>query len=190
MEFGPHSLADSAWVALCLVWCVSAFTNKRTARTPPIGSLVLHACVLTLAFVILFSDLFRRGLLRWRFVPDTPAAGWLGAALTVAGIAFAMWARFHIGRNWSGFVTLKEGHALVRTGPYAIVRHPIYTGLLLAVLGTAIVYRGVSGLIAFALLGIEWKRKSLLEERLMIEQFGAEYFEYRREVKGLVPFVW
>ena len=117
MELGSRSLADYAWVALCLVWSVSAFTNKRTARMPPIGSLILHASVLTLAFVMLFSDLFRRGFLRWEFVPDTAAVGWIGAALTVAGIAFAIWARFHIGRNWSGFVTLKEGHALVRTGP-------------------------------------------------------------------------
>ena len=190
MQLDSHSLAHYAWVALCLVWAVSAFTNKRTARTPPTGALILHSSVLTFAFVMLFSDLFRRGFLRSKFLPDTAAVGWIGAALTVAGIAFAIWARFHIGRNWSGFVTLKEGHALVRTGPYAIVRHPIYTGLLLAALGTAIVHRGVSGLIAFALLGIEWKRKSLLEERLMIEQFGARYFEYRREVKGLVPFVW
>jgi protein-S-isoprenylcysteine O-methyltransferase Ste14 len=103
-------------------------------------------------------------------VPDTAAVGWIGAALTVAGIAFATWARFHIGRNWSGFVTVKEGHTLVRTGPYALVRHPIYTGLLLAVLSTAIVHGAVKGLIGFALLLIEWKRKSLVEERLMIEK--------------------
>jgi len=190
MEFGSHAVANYAWMVLCLVWFVSAFTNKRTARTPPIGSPILHACMLVLAFGLLFSDLFRRGFLRWHFVPDTGAAGWIGAALTVAGIAFAIWARFHIGRNWSGFVTLKEGHALVRNGPYAIVRHPIYTGLLLAMLGTAIVHREIRGLIGFALLLLEWKRKSLLEERLMIEQFGAEYFEYRRKVKGLVPYVW
>ena len=127
---------------------------------------------------------------RWQFVPNTAAVGWIGAALTVAGIAFAIRTRFHIGRNWSGFVTLKEGHTLVRTGPYALVRHPIYKGLLLAVLATAIVHRALKGLIGFVLLLIEWKRKSLVEDRLMIEQFGAEYFQYRREVKGLLPFLW
>lgn len=188
MEFGSHALARYAWVVFALVWLVFAFTNKRTARRQPIKSLIVHVCVLGLAFDLLFSDLFRRGFLRWQFVPDTRAAGWIGAALTVAGLGFAIWARFHIGRNWSATVTLKEGHTLVRDGPYAIVRHPIYTGLLLAVLGTAIVHREVGGLIGFALVVLELKRKSLLEERLMVEQFGAEYLQYRREVKGLVPW--
>ncbi|SPF34997.1 Isoprenylcysteine carboxyl methyltransferase [Candidatus Sulfopaludibacter sp. SbA4] len=190
MQFDSQSLTLYAWMAFCIVWLISAFTNKRTTRRQPIGSLIVHVCVLGLAFDLLFSSLFRRGLLRSQFLPDTATVGWSGIALTVAGIVLAIWARFHIGRNWSGFVTLKEGHTLTRTGPYAIVRHPIYTGLLLAVLGTAIVHREVGGLIAFALLVVEWKRKSLLEERFMIEQFRAEYLEYRREVKGLIPFVW
>ena len=189
-EIGSQSLAHYAWAAFGLVWLVSAFTNKRTARKQPIGTLIVHVCVLGLAFDLLFSSLFRRGFLRSPFLPDTAAVVWIGTVLTIAGIAFAIWARFHIGRNWSGFVTLKEGHSLVRTGPYALVRHPIYTGLLLAVLGTAIVHREIGALIAFALLVVEWKRKSLLEERFMIDQFGAGYLEYRREVKGLIPFIW
>ena len=177
-------------MAFCLVWLVSAFTNKRTARRQPIGTLIVHVCVLGLAFQLRFSDLFRKGFLRSQFLPATGAVGWSGAALTVAGIGFAVWARFHIGANWSGTVTLKEGHALIRSGPYTIVRHPIYAGLLLAVLGTAIARREVGGLIGFALLVLEWKRKSLLEERFMIEQFGAGYLQYRREVKGLIPLIW
>lgn len=190
MQFDSQSLTLYAWMAFGLVWLVNAFTNKRTTRRQPIGTLIIHVCVLGLAFDLLFSSQFRRGILRSQFLPDTGAIEWLGAALTIAGIAFAIWARFHIGRNWSGTVTLKEGHTLIRTGPYEIVRHPIYTGLLLAVLGTAIGHREIGGLIALALLVIEWKRKSLLEERFMIEQFRAEYLDYRREVKGLVPFVW
>jgi len=84
----------------------------------------------------------------------------------------------------------RRGHALVRSGPYSIVRHPIYPGLLLAVFGTAILHRQIGGFMAFGLLLMEWKRKSLFEERLMIEQFGARYLEYRRAVKGLLPYLW
>ncbi|HEY2014621.1 MAG TPA: isoprenylcysteine carboxylmethyltransferase family protein [Bryobacteraceae bacterium] len=188
---GSHEVARYCWVAFGLVWLVGAFSNKKTLRRVSVGwPLILHVLVLALAFDLLFSDLFRRGFLRWEFVPDQDAVGWFGAVLTMAGIAFCIWARFYIGRNWSGTITLKQGHTMVRTGPYAFVRHPIYAGLLLAVLGTALVSGEVRGLVAFALLVVEWKRKSLIEERLMIEQFGAAYLRYRGEVKGLIPGVW
>jgi protein-S-isoprenylcysteine O-methyltransferase Ste14 len=129
------------------------------------------------------------GPLAWRLLPAWPAIAWTGLALTVIGCAFAIWARLSLGRNWSGTVTVKEGHQLMRRGPYAVVRHPIYSGGLLALLGTALVVGELRGLLGVALAFLGWGTKLRLEEAFMSEQFGAEYTRYRREVKALIPFV-
>jgi protein-S-isoprenylcysteine O-methyltransferase Ste14 len=124
-----------------------------------------------------------------RLVPSSPAIGWSGAALVAAGLAFAVWARIHLGANWSGIVTVKRGHELVTSGPYALVRHPIYTGLVLAFAGSAIALGEARGVLAVALVVASLWRKLRLEERWMAEQFGAEYERYRDRVRALVPFV-
>jgi len=105
-------------------------------------------------------------------------------------VVVAIWSRFYIGRNWSATVTVKEGHELIRSGPYSVVRHPIYSGFLLALLGTAIYMGQVRGLVAVGLAMIVWKIKSLREESFMQSEFGEQYVQYRRHVKGLVPFIW
>jgi protein-S-isoprenylcysteine O-methyltransferase Ste14 len=145
---------------------------------------------MAIVFLLFFSS---RSLMDWtsaRFVPET--LGWqsLGTVLTVAGVVVAIWSRFYIGRNWSATVTVKEGHELIRSGPYSAVRHPIYSGFLLALLGTAIYMGQVRGLVAVGLAMIVWKIKSLREESFMQSEFGEQYVQYRRHVKGLVPFIW
>ena len=135
---------------------------------------------------------FRGRHLPWlnaSFVPPTMAFHWLGLLITALGLAFAVWARVHLGRNWSGTVTVKENHELIRSGPYGLVRHPIYSGFLLAMLGTAIAFGEIRGLIAFVLAFIAWRAKSLIEERFMLDQFGDRYARYKRDVKALIPFV-
>jgi protein-S-isoprenylcysteine O-methyltransferase Ste14 len=92
--------------------------------------------------------------------------------------------------NWSGSVTLKQDHELIRTGPYRFVRHPIYTGALIAVLGTAFAIGQLRGLLAFALTFFAFRYKSQIEERLMIENFGDAYRSYRSSVKALIPFIF
>src|SRR5579883_738625 len=182
--------ARLAWLLMVVVWVAGAFRNKRTVRGMARTDLIVHVLVLAAAFDLLLAPGLRRGALAYRLVPDS---GWIedvGGLLQIAGIAFAIWARLHIGRNWSGTVTLKEGHALVRSGPYAWVRHPIYSGLVLAAFGLALEHGELGGTLGFLLLTVEWKRKSMLEERLMIEQLGEEYKQYRRKVKGLVPGIW
>jgi protein-S-isoprenylcysteine O-methyltransferase Ste14 len=151
---------------------------------------LLEILPLAIAFVLLRSN---PALLEWtstRFVPST--LGWqsFGAALTVAGVAVAIWSRFYLGRNWSGTVTVKQDHELIRSGPYGVVRHPIYSGGLLAILGTAIYVGEVRGLGALVLALIAWKIKSLHEESFMESEFGEQYLQYRQQVKALVPFVW
>jgi protein-S-isoprenylcysteine O-methyltransferase Ste14 len=116
--------------------------------------------------------------------------GSVALALISAGLAFAVWARFVIGRNWSGTVTLKQDHELVRSGPYAIVRHPIYTGFLLALVGTAVARGTIGAFIGVAIAVLTLRLKSLTEESLMLHQFGPQYATYKRDVKALIPFVW
>ena len=175
--------ADIAWIAIGVVWFVYAFRNKATARRQPAAWLAVHLLILGIAIALL-------KVRTPRFIPDAPVVDWTAQALQILGIAFAIWARFHIGRNWSGLVTLKEDHALLRTGPYAVVRHPIYSGLLLAVLGVALGRGRLTAFLGCLLLFAEFKRKSLAEERLMHLQFGDAYTRYSHEVKALIPTLW
>jgi protein-S-isoprenylcysteine O-methyltransferase Ste14 len=110
-----------------------------------------------------------------------------GTLLTWMGVAIAIWARVHIGQYWSGLITLKEDHKLIQTGPYSYVRHPIYTGLLLATVGTALAQRKWQGLLAVAIILVAHIRKARKEEALMTSQFGDIYQEYRRNSGFLLP---
>ncbi|HLJ16073.1 MAG TPA: isoprenylcysteine carboxylmethyltransferase family protein [Bryobacteraceae bacterium] len=186
----PFRYINAAWIVAGIVWVIGAATAKPTARRESYRSRVLYTCILVAAFLLLFRKGLPFPVLEERFVPATPAAAWVGLALTILGIVFAIWARFYLGGNWSGMVTVKENHQLVRSGPYAIVRHPIYTGFSLAVLGTALAVGEIRGLIALALVATGLRMKSRIEEAFMDEQFGSRYREYQREVKALIPFVW
>lgn len=190
MDVGLDMVIYGAWVAVGLVWLIGAFTTKTTVRRQSVGSRLFEILPMVVVFALFFGNRTLLESTSVRFVPET--LGWrsLGAALTVAGVAVAIWSRFYIGRNWSAAVTVKEGHELIRSGPYSVVRHPIYSGFLLALLGTAIYAGEVKGLIAVAIALIVWKIKSLKEESFMESEFGEQYLQYRREVKGLVPFIW
>ncbi len=124
-----------------------------------------------------------------RFVPLAAWPGVVGLALVVLGLGFATWARVDLGRNWSAAVTLKRDHELVRSGPYRWVRNPIYTGILIALAGSALARGRWSGVLAVAIAFGSFWYKARLEERVMHDAFGAEYDAYRREVKSLIPFV-
>jgi protein-S-isoprenylcysteine O-methyltransferase Ste14 len=127
------------------------------------------------------------------FQPLFPAAHWVewtGGALAAAGLALTWWARIHLGRQWSAAVTLKENHVLVRSGPYAITRHPIYTGLLLALAATALVVRTGPALLGLALLVAGLVLKLRQEERFLSSHFGEAYRDYQARVPALVPGIW
>ncbi len=124
-----------------------------------------------------------------KFIPRTLAEYWLGVATLSIGLSFSIWARRHLGTNWSGTVTVKVDHELIRTGPYRLVRHPIYTGILVGFLGTAISLSEWRGLAAVALVIIAFSLKIRLEEQWMTETFGDAYRRYCAEVKSLIPFV-
>jgi protein-S-isoprenylcysteine O-methyltransferase Ste14 len=178
------------WIATAVIWLLGAFTSKRTLLRQSGSYRWLELVAVVLSFSLLFNHRFSFGLLGARFLPKFPTLSWIGLAIDALGCGFAICARFWIGRNWSSDITLKEDHELMRSGPYGIVRHPIYSGLSLAILGTAIAIGEVRGLVALALAVAAWRHKANQEERLMVEQFGTAYASYRREVKGLIPFVW
>jgi protein-S-isoprenylcysteine O-methyltransferase Ste14 len=183
-------VAGFCWMAIFVLWAILGFAVKKTVGSRSDARARIAVWGVMLAWLILFSDDFRPGVLSERFLPMDPAIANAGLAITIIGLGFAVWARFIIGRNWGGLITVQQDHKLMRDGPYGIVRHPIYSGFMLATLGTAIIVGQVGGLISVALIVIAWGYKARLEETFMVEQFGAEYEDYRRHVKALIPGVW
>jgi protein-S-isoprenylcysteine O-methyltransferase Ste14 len=124
-----------------------------------------------------------------RIVPAMETVQWLAGMLCIAGLVFCVWARATLGRNWSGTITLKEGHELIERGPYRLVRHPIYTGLLVMFLATALALGHLGGVLAVPLAFASFWIKLEQEERLMLQQFPDQYRSYQRRVKRIIPFV-
>jgi protein-S-isoprenylcysteine O-methyltransferase Ste14 len=143
--------------------------------------------LVVLGAVLLFGKDVQIATLDQRFVPREAMVRDTGVALTWLGILFAIWARYHIGQFWSGRVTLKEDHQLIRTGPYARMRHPIYTGLALAMFGTALVVGEWRGLLGALLVLTAHLLKARKEESWLTERFGEAYEDYRRETGFLLP---
>jgi protein-S-isoprenylcysteine O-methyltransferase Ste14 len=182
-------LLSAPWLVFLLIWGLAALRVRPTKRTQGLLTRLGDRLLFVLASLLLFFYQSSTGFLAWRFVPDGRAVFLAGVALTWMGVAFAVWARVHLGADWSGIVALKEGQRLVRSGPYALVRHPIYTGILLAFIGTALAIGELRGLLAVALITTACLLRIRIEERWLLEEFGAEYEQYRREVKALIPFL-
>jgi protein-S-isoprenylcysteine O-methyltransferase Ste14 len=183
-------ICSDLWGALVVVWVVGLFWRKRTQERAATGQRILYGLIVVAAFWLMFSGRVPEGWLRARLFLPTARTDWLGVAFTACGCAFAIWARIFIGANWSGSVQVKVGHELMRGGPYRFVRHPIYTGLLMAMLGTGMVRDRVSSLVGFVLLVVGFWVKSRIEEEFMRKTFGAEYEEYARGTGGLLPRFW
>jgi len=177
------------WVAWIVYWWVSSRNVKTTVRHESVPSRLAHVIPLAIGAWMIGASRMPGGVLTGRLLPASVWIFFAGVIIVAAGLGFTVWARIHLGRNWSGTVTLKEGHELIVTGPYRFVRHPIYSGLLLAFVGSAIArgeWRGVAAVaLAFAAL---WG-KLKLEERWLGEAFGEAYARYRAEVAALIPFV-
>jgi protein-S-isoprenylcysteine O-methyltransferase Ste14 len=176
------------WLAWLAYWIIAARNVKPTRRRESLTSRLMTIIPTALAAMLLALRAQKQTWLHARFLPQTMASYWLGLLMVVLGLAFAVWARAYLGRNWSGTVTVKEDHELIRTGPYGIVRHPIYTGLLFAILGTATAFGEWRGLLAFGFLTVAFVFKLRREERFMSESFPNEYRRYRAEVPALIPF--
>ena len=172
------------WIAWLLIWLASAPFTARTAVRQPLAAFLADRALLSGGAILLMvhgsSVLFRPlGTGVWE--------RWACAAAVAAGLAFAVWARLRLGRNWSHVAVLKEDHALVRAGPYARVRHPIYSGMLLALAGTALAVATPAGLAGLALLAAGFVLRIRREEALLLGHFGDAYRAYQAEVPALVP---
>ena len=176
------------WWGWGLYWMLSALRNKATQRRESLASRLAHVLPLAVGAALIAWPARRWSALAWRLWPTSLAAYWVGVALVIAGLAFAVWARVHLGGNWSGTVTVKQGHELIRSGPYAYVRHPIYTGLTTALLGTTLASGTLHAVIGLAIIVLAFVRKSGIEEEFMREAFPGEYQRYSAEVPALIPF--
>jgi len=188
MSVAYRFLFPAMWLSWMAYWWLASRGAKATERREPLGSRLLHVLPLLLAFWLLWENRVPGAFLNERLFPWAPWAFWLAALVTAAGILFTVWARVHLGGNWSGIVTLKHDHELIVSGPYAIVRHPIYTGLLIAFIGSAAGRGEWRGVLAVLIAWWALWRKLRLEERWMAERFGEQYEAYRRRVPALVPF--
>jgi protein-S-isoprenylcysteine O-methyltransferase Ste14 len=178
------------WIILVTVWVIGAFMTRQTVRQQTSNSRLWQMGIVLLGMWLLFGQRTGFAWLDQPAFPMTTAVAIAGLATTLAGVAFAIWARVTLGANWSGVITVKEGHTLVRRGPYRIVRHPIYTGLLVAVAGTALTYGLIRGILALPIVAFGLWLKTLTEERFMVQQFGEQYLCYKHEVRALVPFLF
>jgi protein-S-isoprenylcysteine O-methyltransferase Ste14 len=171
------------WVAFWIYWLVAAFSMKR-GSVPWSRELRIRALIVVFAFVLI-----RVGALRGHGLNTDPWRAGFGLVLFALGLGFAIWARVHIGRNWGTPMSQKDEPELVTSGPYRLVRHPIYSGIIVAGVGTAVALSWL-WLIAVALAGVYFVYSATVEERNMAKQFPETYPAYRRSTKMLVPFVF
>ncbi|MHB1432769.1 MAG: methyltransferase family protein [Streptosporangiaceae bacterium] len=171
------------WTAFWVYWLVAAFSMKK-GHVPWGRELRIRAVLIVIVIVLI-----RLGAFRGHDVSGGPWRAGIGLALLALGLGFAVWARLHIGRNWGTPMTRKDEPELVTSGPYRLVRHPIYSGILVAGLGTAVALSWL-WLIAVALAAVYFGYSAIIEERYLAERFPDSYPEYQRSTKRLVPFVF
>jgi protein-S-isoprenylcysteine O-methyltransferase Ste14 len=184
------AIAYSSWLVLWLVWLPGYFTSKRTVDRPERGKQLVALFYIYAGFALIFSHGGFGSFLGIRVTPEMHLLGQIGLGLDLVGILFAIWARWALGRNWSNVMALKEKHELVQTGPYGIVRHPIYTGMLLGVLGTAMTTGLLASYLGFICMLIGLLIRTQSEDRLMAKQFPETHPSYRQRTKKLIPLIW
>ncbi len=193
MDTAYIQIASWCWVALFLVWFFGFFGVKKTIKRPQAGKFMVTTFLIAAGFLLLFGTGFfgPLGFLGVAVSPQNTFFGMVGALLALLGVAFAIWARVTLGRNWSGnLATVKENHQLMQSGPYAIVRHPIYTGFFFAMLGTAFAVGMVASYLGVLLALVAFLARINIEEQVMTQEFLDVYPNYRKKVKALIPFIW
>jgi protein-S-isoprenylcysteine O-methyltransferase Ste14 len=178
------------WLVLVVVWVASALRTKRTIQSQSSASQLLYTAILLVGVYLIFAK--QTGILwldRQLFLVTTPVA-LAGLAVVLIGVVFSIWARFILGGNWSNSVTVKENHTLVLRGPYRVVRHPIYSGILLGMIGSALQRGEMRSLAGVIICGFSFWLKTQAEEKFMVQRFGEEYLQYCHKVKALAPFIF
>lgn len=180
------------WSGFGLYWVAAAVRRKTNRGSPPqTGEAhffrAVRLSVLATTFALIFWQRLAIGFLGQRFAPDSNVLDYTGSVLTLAGLGIATWARVRLAQFWSDKVVVQAGHQLIRTGPYARMRHPIYSGVLLGVLGTAMALGEWRGVIAFLLLLINYAIKARKEDRLLAKSFGNDFLLHEQDAGFLLP---
>jgi protein-S-isoprenylcysteine O-methyltransferase Ste14 len=177
----------SLWLALLVYWLISAFRIKRAKHIEGHASRRLRMALTVLVFSLLFSPTARVGWLGARFVPPSEIIAVVGAIATAFGVGLAVWARYVLGKNWSAAITFKENHELIRTGPYARIRHPIYSGIILGLLGTALAIGEWRALAGTAVMFASYFIKARSEESLLAREFGPAFQDHLSRTGMFLP---
>ncbi|HEY1889783.1 MAG TPA: isoprenylcysteine carboxylmethyltransferase family protein [Steroidobacteraceae bacterium] len=192
---GPRSLIGLLWAAFVLCWLILAQSNKKASTATPLWA-GWGMRVAIIVGVLLMVSLRRHAVaIRLASISRSPplhlgvAGQWAGVGLCLAGFAFAVWARIYLGRNWGMPMSLRQGHELVTSGPYAYVRHPIYAGIMLAMIGSALT-ESLGWMLVFVLYFAYFLFSARSEEKTMQAQFPDAYPTYRRRTKMLIPFLF
>ena len=189
-DLTPQTITYGLWGTWGITWWAAALWSDRSVRRPGLRHQLVYRALAAIGTVLLFGFYRRHGepeVTLWRS-PD--AIAWATVPVTLLGLIFTWWARCHLGRLWSSNVARKADHHVVDTGPYAIVRHPIYTGIILAAVATAVMRGTLAAWTGVVLITTGWYIKARLEEGFLREQLGADaYGSYARRVPMLVPFV-
>jgi protein-S-isoprenylcysteine O-methyltransferase Ste14 len=180
-------LCAYSWLAFILYWFISALRRKEAKRKESWPERLRHILPMAAAYVLMFTPVAHYRALGARIVPASELLGITGTILTVAGVALAIWARWHLGTNWSSTVSIRADHELIHTGPYRTIRHPIYSGMLLAFGGTALALSELRGIIAFGIVLVAFYFKARLEESFLIREFGDRFAEHARHTGMFLP---
>ena len=184
----PGKFVAICWVCIVVLWLFSALSVKRTKERQPLLGRSIYIGFMVVAAVLLNGAIPKTYLTRV-FLPHTVGTSILADAIVLAGFIIAVWARVVLGDNWSSRVTVKENHELIERGPYRLVRHPIYSGLLLMILGTALLAGQIGGFVALLICLFGFWIKLRQEEALLARGLPG-YSEYMARTKALVPFVF
>jgi protein-S-isoprenylcysteine O-methyltransferase Ste14 len=179
--------AKVLWSILALVWLGMAFALKSVKRSETVRERIQHIVPLLLAFWLVLGDVKPFPWLHLRLLPGAPHIWWAGILITAEGMAIAIWARLTLGSNWSGMVTVKENHELIRTGLYSRIRHPIYTGILVGLAGSGIIRGQLRDLLGFLILLITLHFKAKREEGFLHQEFGPSFVEHQRHTGMFLP---
>jgi protein-S-isoprenylcysteine O-methyltransferase Ste14 len=185
----PQDATGYIWLAWLITWFGAAIWSARTVDRPSVRRQLSYRLT-TMCGALLMFGVF--GVRRYdiRFWELNGGIGWLFAGVVATGVLFMWWARLHLGRLWSGSVTRKADHHVIDTGPYAFVRHPIYTGLLVAIAATVCVRATAETVVGAALLAAGIYIKARTEEAFLRDQLGADAYDaYARRVPMLVPIL-
>ena len=182
-----HLLVEVPWIVFVLYWIVSAIRTRDTLQTESFASRYAILLIEAAGFVLLFRHSAGIGFLGNRVMHRTLASAIVGSILTWMGIGLAIWARYHLAEYWSARITIKDDHQLIRSGPYTRLRHPIYSGIVLAAIGSAVVIDQWRCVLGVCLVLMGYCIKARKEETMLTQQFGDAFREHQKQAGFLIP---